>query len=80
MDFNVLYRVLGVLGLIFIILGVLLRKKKQEDLAFICGGILLCIYSIYLKDAIFIVLQIVFTCAAIYDYFKKRTHKYYVND
>jgi len=64
-----IFKLFGIFGLIFIILGVILKKKKQEDLAFILGGVLLCIYSAYLKDAIFITLQVVFTAVAIYDYF-----------
>lgn len=76
---GLLFKVLGVFGLVFIILGVTLRKKKQEDLSFIAGGVLLCAYSAYLKDPIFILLQVVFTAVAIYDYFRKRTHKTYGN-
>ena len=80
MDWSILYRVCGVLGLIFIILGIFLKKKKEEDIAFVVGGILLTIYSIFLKDVLFIVLQIVFTLSSLYDYFKRKTHKTYVKD
>lgn len=80
MDFTILYRLCGVLGLVFIILGTFLKKKKDEDLSFIAGGILLTIYSIFLNDVLFIILQIVFTISATYDYFKKRTHKSYIKD
>lgn len=37
---------------------------------YIIGGICLEIYSIYLHDLIFIILQIVFTLAAVYDLVK----------
>lgn len=37
---------------------------------YVLGGIGLEIYSIYLKDTIFIILQIIFILAAIYDFAK----------
>ncbi len=74
----ILFKIVGILGLVFIIIGEVLRRKKQQDLVFIAGGILLCAYSVFLNDLVFIILQVVFTLIAIYDYFKKRTHKEYV--
>jgi len=71
---TLIFKIVGILGLVFIIIGEVLRRKKQQDLFFIAGGILLCIYSIFLNDVVFIILQIVFTLIAIYDYLKKRTH------
>lgn len=75
MNYTIIFEIIGVLGLIAIIAGVLLKTKKKEDLAFIVGGILLAVYSIHLKDVIFIILQVVFTFVAIYDYFRKRKQK-----
>ena len=62
----------GIIGLILIILGVLIKKKdrKKRDILYIFGGILLAIYSFYIKDIIFITLQIVFVLVAIYDLIK----------
>lgn len=75
MIYDLILKIVGILGLIFVIAGVLLKRKKKEDLAFIVGGTFLTIYSIYIKDVIFIVLQFVFTVVAIYDYFRKRKNK-----
>lgn len=62
-----IFGILGALGLIFIITGIVLRKRNIQDEMYIIGGILLEIYSIYIGDIIFIVLQFVFTLAAVYD-------------
>jgi len=75
---SIIFKVVGILGLVFIIVGEILRRKKQQDLVFVAGGLLLCAYSIYLNDLVFIILQIVFVLVALYDYFKKRTHLNYV--
>ena len=67
----------GIIGLILIILGVLIKKKdrKKRDILYIFGGILLAVYSFYIKDIIFITLQIVFVLVAIYDLIKINKNK-----
>jgi len=62
----------GIIGLILIIIGILIKKKdrKKRDVLYIFGGILLAIYSFYIKDIIFITLQIIFVLVAIYDLIK----------
>ena len=69
-----IFKLLGALGLILITIGIITKKRKQQDVYYIIGGIFLEIYSIYIQDIIFIILQIIFTIVAIYDYFhaKKR--------
>tara|TARA_Y100000310_G_C20500192_1_gene723582 strand:- start:728 stop:940 length:213 start_codon:yes stop_codon:yes gene_type:complete len=67
-----IFKIFGILGLILIIIGVLLKKRKQKDLFFIIGGFGLEVYSIYIQDFIFIILQAVFILAAVYDYFRKK--------
>lgn len=59
----------GIIGLILIILGILIKKKdrKKRDILYIFGGLFLAAYSFYIKDTIFITLQIVFILVAIYD-------------
>ncbi len=66
------FKLFGILGLILIIVGVLLKKRKQEDIFYIAGGLSLEVYSISIKDPIFIVLQAVFILAAIYDLIRRR--------
>jgi len=62
----------GIIGLVLIILGILVKKKdrKKRDVLYILGGILLAAYSFYIKDTIFITLQIIFVLVAIYDLIK----------
>ncbi len=71
-----LYKIIGVIGLVFIIAGNLtihknktVRRKYTYPLL-IAGGIFLEIYSIYLGDRIFMTLQGIFIIAAIYGMIK----------
>lgn len=66
------FKTLGVIGLLFIVAGVLARTRRRKDILFISGGLLLTSYSSYIGDPIFITLQIVFTLAAFYDLMKMR--------
>lgn len=70
-----MFKVIGALGLILISIGILTKQRRKQDSLYIIGGILLEIYSLHLKDAIFITLQIVFTLAAIYDFTKLKSSK-----
>ena len=71
-----LKEVIGILGLVFIILGNLtiykekrIRRKYTYPLL-IAGGILLTIYSFLIRNLIFVILQILFTASAIYGLIK----------
>ncbi|OGH59951.1 MAG: hypothetical protein A2725_01805 [Candidatus Magasanikbacteria bacterium RIFCSPHIGHO2_01_FULL_33_34] len=66
-----IYKIFGAFGLILISIGIITKQRKKQDLYYIVGGILLEIYSIYIGDKIFIVLQLIFILSAIFDYFKK---------
>lgn len=73
---NVIFETIGAIGLLLISVGLLARDRRRLYELDILGGILLEIYSVYIGDAIFITLQIVFTLAAIYGLVKagrKRT-------
>jgi len=72
---SVFFKAFGFLGLVLIIAGVLMRGRKHQDVFYIFGGILLEVYSLSIGDLIFIVLQLAFTVAAIFDFFKKRTSR-----
>lgn len=62
-----IFEIIGILGLILIIVGIVTKKRKNQDIFYIFGGTCLTIYSNYIGDLIFIILQIIFTLAAIYD-------------
>lgn len=70
----ILIKSLGALGLILITWGIFAKNEKQQDWIFVFGGLFLLAYSIYLKDPIFIPLQIVFISASLYEIYtiKKR--------
>ena len=58
-------QIFGILGLLIITYAVWLKNEKRQDLLFIFGGLSLLIYSIWIQDIIFIVLQIVFIVSAL---------------
>ena len=69
-DLN-LFKLFAILGLICIIVGISLVKqsqKRKQYILFIIGGIFLEVYSIYIKDLIFIILQLAFIISAIFEF------------
>jgi hypothetical protein len=62
-----IFKIIGGAGLLLISGGILTKKRSQQDILYIVGGLCLEAYSIYLGDWIFIVLQIIFTIAAVWD-------------
>ncbi len=70
-----IFKIIGAVGLLLISLGIVTKKRKTQDLFYILGGLCLEAYSIYLGDVIFIILQIIFTLSAIYDFIKVRRKK-----
>jgi len=65
-----IFKIIGALGIILISIGIITKKRKTQDVFYILGGLCLETYSIYIGDLIFIILQIIFTLAAIYDFAK----------
>lgn len=63
-------KLFGVVGLLLIIGGIIVKDRKRRNYFFIAGGVALEIYSIYLGDLIFIALQAVFILAALFDLVK----------
>jgi len=70
-----IFKLIGALGIVLIATGILIRKRKNEDAFYIAGGVCLLAYSIHINDLIFIVLQIIFTVTAIYDFARIRSSK-----
>lgn len=70
-----IYKFIGALGLLLISAGIINKKRFTQDVLYITGGICLEIYSIHLGDLIFVILQIIFTVAAIYDLIKLYLNK-----
>lgn len=65
-----MFKLIGAFGLLLISAGIIIKNRKKQDILYIVGGICLEIYSIYIGDLIFIILQLIFTIAAIYDLLK----------
>ena len=65
---EIITKILGAVGLLLITSGVI--YKKQQNWLFLFGGLALLSYSIYLKDPIFIPLQIIFIFASMYEIYK----------
>lgn len=66
-----IFKIIGALGLILISIGIIIPNRKHQNILYILGGIGLEIYSIYIGDIIFIILQIIFVLAALFDLLKK---------
>lgn len=60
----------GILGLIIISLSVWIKKEKKQNLLFILGGIFLLIYSYYIGNIVFVILQIIFILSALIELIK----------
>ncbi|NCS71886.1 MAG: hypothetical protein GW775_01300 [Candidatus Magasanikbacteria bacterium] len=60
-------KLIGAIGLVLISVGIIIKKRKTQDILYIIGGLCLEVYSLYIGDIVFIILQIVFTLTAIYN-------------
>tara|TARA_Y100000034_G_scaffold91111_1_gene109862 strand:+ start:8069 stop:8326 length:258 start_codon:yes stop_codon:yes gene_type:complete len=75
MELNI-FKIIAVIGLILIISGTLIissKIKNRRKYAFpklLIGGICLLIYSIYIRDTIFIILQSVYIIITVYGLIK----------
>ncbi len=65
-----IFEIIGAIGLVFVVIGVLHRDQRKEDLWYMVGGIALVVYSIYIGNIIFIALQVIFIAAALYEFIK----------
>jgi len=65
-----IFKIIGALGILLIAIGIVTKKRKKQDAFYILGGVCLEVYSVYIKDVIFIVLQGVFIVAAVWDWWK----------
>jgi len=67
MDMEIIFKIIGAIGLVFITIGVITRKRIRQNILFIIGGLLLETYAIWLKDMVYIPLQLIFVAAAVYE-------------
>jgi sulfite exporter TauE/SafE len=63
--------IFGVVGLLVISIAIWIKEEKKQNILFIIGGILLLVYSLYIRDWIFVTLQIIFTLSAFIEIIKR---------
>jgi len=71
----IIFKIFGVVGLVLLCIGITVKNRDTRDIFSILGGAALLIYSIYLKDIIFIILQSVYILVTIFDYIKLKQIK-----
>ncbi len=69
-----LLKIIGILGLLLITTGMIVKKRTTRNILCVFGGIALLLYSIYIKDLIFIILQAVYVVVVIFDFIKIKKH------
>ena len=66
-----IWKLFGIMGVILISFGILARTRGNRDFLSFIGGTALLIYSISVKDFVFIILQIIYITVIAVDYFRK---------
>ncbi len=72
---TIMMKFIGAFGLLLIIAGIVVKKRSTRNYVYVVGGILLELYSIYIGDLIFTVLQAIFTLVAVYDLIRERKER-----
>ena len=72
------FKLIGIFGLLLITAGVIIKDRKSEDILYVIGALCLEMYSIYIGDWLFIILQFIFAVAAIYDFIKRHVEKHVI--
>ena len=63
----------GIIGLLIITYAIWVRGERAQDKFFILGGIALLIYSVSIRDPIFVILQSVFVISALAELYKLKS-------
>ncbi len=72
MNSLLIFKLIGVVGILLISIGMLVRKRKSRDKCTFLGGLCLLTYSIFLKDIVFILMQSVYIIVILYDFIKTK--------
>ena len=73
---EIIFIIIAVVGLLCVTAGVLQRNEFKSDILYVIGGIFLAAYSIYIKNWVFIVLQIIFILGSLYEILKIKKEKH----
>ncbi len=71
---EILPKLSGAIGLILITYAIFIKQETKQDWFFVFGGLFLLVYSISLKDPIFIPLQVIFVGASLYEIYTLRVN------
>lgn len=71
---EIIFKLIGILGLVAVTDGVITASRQVQDVFYIFGGLCLLAYSLSIHDAVFSILQIIFTLAAVFDLLIKGTN------
>jgi len=66
---------MGAIGLLCITSGIFIAQELRRDLVFMLGGSLLLVYSIALRDPVFIPLQIIFILASGFNILRRHSRR-----
>lgn len=72
MGLPLFFKLAGAAGLLLISYGVLVKSERRQDEIFILGSAGLLAYSLFLRDPIFVPLQVVFMLVSAMELVKKR--------
>ncbi len=65
---EIVAKLLGIIGLLVVTRGIFVRARRTQCLIFALGGCFLILYSAYLRDTVFILLQLVFIVSSVYEW------------
>jgi len=65
-----MFIILGAIGLVVISIAIWFKNEKKQDFLFIIGGLALLVYSLYIKNIIFVILQLVFIISSMAEIIK----------
>ena len=61
------FKILGILGLLTITRSIFIKSESKRAWGEATGGLLLLAYSLYQRDTIFIILQVIFIASNLYE-------------
>ncbi len=70
-----IFKAIGVLGVILISVGIMKREEIKEDFYFILGSLCLEAYSLYIRDVLFVILELIVLFSALYEFIKLKKRK-----
>ena len=72
MEWGIIAKIIGALGVVLVSYGLLIRKEHRQDYFELAGGLCLLTYSLYIRDALFVILQLIFILTVVYELGKLR--------